>query len=203
MTFAKLSVVLFLVGCVAEDSHAGPRPAKPPAKDKKMDDDGPPPPPDTAPAEDTTRYVEWMKKKGKPVSQPYERVEMRVGDWGFFDHGPPPGHVGDRTGLDKAGHVVILQDSADWRAFLTAPGLDPKGANQRIAWLAGASAIDPSTTVKMNHKDKVKVPSLVVEGPKVTFQGFTFAGGANEPTRVTITATSSGAKIVMEPASKL
>jgi hypothetical protein len=37
--------------------------------------------------QDTARYETWLQAKGKEVTKPREETSLRIGDWGFFDHG--------------------------------------------------------------------------------------------------------------------
>lgn len=157
---------------------------KPPPKD--------PPPP----AEDTARYVAWMSQRGKPVKDtPREVVDLRVGDWGFFDHGGGPGQAFDRAGLDKASHAVQPQEQGHWHAFLTAPGLDAEGALRRVAWLFSAGDLGPDP-----KQPKLTAPTLkVAPDGSVKFQGWmVFPPNMGAPMRMTITATATGAKLVNE-----
>lgn len=194
-----------------------PAPAPVPAgadKDKPVSANPPPPtnppppgnPPPPAiqppPAQDTARYVAWMAQRGKPVKDtPREAVELRIGDWGFFDHGGGPGQALDRAALDKASHVIQAQEQGHWHAFLMTPGLDPAGALKRVAWLFSAGAL-----VTPNPKQpKVTEPTLekAADG-SVTLQGFIiYPPNMNAPMRITITATPTGAKLVNEAAKNL
>ena len=164
------------------------------------------PPPDTTPAEDTARYVGWMKKRGTPVAdKPREDVNLRVGDWGFFDHGGGPGQFADRAGLDHAGHVITGPEAGDWQSFLVTNGLDAETAMARFAWLLKGQAVDPTTPSKIGHKDKLTAPTLnrATDGT-ITLRGWiVFPPNLREPERITLTAQPSGAKLVREPAAKL
>jgi len=128
------------------------------------------------PAEDTARYVAWMKKSGKPIQDSaHEDVSLRIGNWGFFYHGDRP--VGswtplqDRVALDRSGHAVTEAETSDWYAFLSTGDLDATGALKRIAWLFNAGALDPAAQPKGNP-DKISAPSLVPKEGAVTFQGW-------------------------------
>ena len=117
-------------------------------------------------------------------------------------HLRPPGAFRNRAGVDKSGHAITTGDAnpGQWNTFLRTPGLDAAEANRRVAWLYQASAIDPKTTLKFAHKDKVTAPSLVIEHDGVTFTGWTWSGGNATPIKVTVKATSASAKITLEPA---
>jgi hypothetical protein len=214
---------MLAVGCKssgpAQVDHADRAPTKDPAKDTVRSEDAAPAPPDVAaadkdtpvnqapptpntpPPEDTTRYVAWMSQQGKPVKDtPSEAVNLRIGDWGFFDHGPGPGAALDRTGLDKASHAIQPQEQGHWHAFLTTPGLDAAGALKRVAWLFRALDVGPSPKTP-----KVTVPTLeVAKDGSVKLQGWiAFPPNMGAPMRMTITATPTGAKLVNESADKL
>ena len=162
----------------------------------------PPPPIQAPPAQDTARYVAWMAQRGKPVKDtPREAVELRIGDWGFFDHGGGPGQAFDRAGLDKASHAIQPQEQGHWHAFLTTPGLDAAGALKRVAWLFSAGAL-----VTPNPKQpKVTAPTLEkAPDGSMKLQGFViYPPNMNAPMRITITATPTGAKLVNESAKNL
>lgn len=169
---------------------------------------GPPLPrrPGQAPVKpDTDRYLAWLKAQGKELKgDVQEHVHLRVGEWGFFDHGPP-GAPQDRAGLDKAGHAVTAMESSDWHALLTTPGLDAAGAHRRIALLFRAAEIDPATAPQgVGHRDKLTAPTLDVDGGAATFQGWlVYPPNMSAPTRITITATPDKASIKHESASTL
>lgn len=156
----------------------------------------PPPPSSTRPAEDTARYVAWMSQRGTPVKDtPREVVELRIGDWGFFDHGGGPGQALDRAALDRAHHAIQPQEQGHWHAFFTTPGLDAAAAHERIAWLFSAGAVDPDP-----KQPAVTAPTLATAPDgSVTFQGWlVFPPNMGSPLRVTITATPAGAQLVNE-----
>ena len=159
------------------------------------------PPTIDKPAEDTARYVAWMAKRGTPVTdKPREDVNLRIGDWGFFDHGNGPGQFADRASLDRAGHVIVPAESGDWHAFFTTKGVDAAVALSRVAWLFKASGLDPSPKTP-----KVTAPTLTTgTDGTVTFQGWmVFPPAVGNPIRMTITATPSGAKLVQQSAKQL
>jgi hypothetical protein len=163
----------------------------------------PPPTPKPTPAEDTTRYVAWMEKQGKPITdKPHEDVSLRVGDWGFFYHGDRP--VGswtalmDRTALDRDGHAVTAAENCDWYTFLSTDGLDDAGALKRIAWLFNAEGLNP-TSPPGAKSDKITAPTLIVKDGSITFQGWWEAYSDPPYTRrITITTTSTGTKLVID-----
>jgi hypothetical protein len=159
------------------------------------------PPTIDKPAEDTARYVAWMAKRGTPVTdKPREDVNLRVGDWGFFDHGNGPGQFADRAGLDRADHVIVPAESGHWHAFFTTKGVDAAIALSRVAWLFKASGLDPSPKLP-----KVTAPTLTTgRDGTVTFQGWmVFPPAVGNPIRMTITATPSGAKLVQESTKQI
>jgi len=172
-----------------------------PPADKDHPVNKPPPSMPTPPAEDTARYVAWMNQRGKPVKDtPREDVDLRIGDWGFFDHGGGPGQFLDRAGLDKASHAIQPQEQGHWHTFLTAPGLDADGALQRVAWLFSAAGLAPNA-----GQPKVTAPTLqkAADG-SVKFQGWlAYPPNMSAPMRLTITATPTSAKLVNESAKNL
>ena len=152
------------------------------------------------PAQDTARYVAWMAQQGKPISDtPREAVELRIGNWGFFDHGAGPGQALDRAGIDQANHVVQPQEQGHWHAFLTTPGLDASGALRRVAWLFSALELraDPKMP-KVTAATLEKAPdgSLKLQG------WLAFPPNMSTPMRITITATPGGAKLSTESATQ-
>lgn len=163
----------------------------------------PPPTPKPTPVEDTARYVAWMEKQGKPITdKPHEDVSLRIGDWGFFYHGDRP--VGswtplqDRVGLDRSGHAVTETENGDWHTFLSTDGLDAAGALKRIAWLFNAGAIDPATQPR-GSAGKVTAPTLIAKDGSVTFQGWWEAYSDPPYTkRITITTTPTSTKLVID-----
>lgn len=185
---------------------APPAPSPPPAdpasaKDNPVTVNKPPPTAKAPPAQDTARYVAWMSQRGKPVKDtPREVVELRVGDWGFFDHGGGPGQAFDRAGLDKANHAIQPQEQGHWHAFLATPGLDAAGALKRVAWLFSALELGPSP-----KQPKVTAPTLeALPDGSVKLQGWVaYPPNMSAPMRVTITATPGGAKLVNESAKNL
>ena len=161
-----------------------------------------PPPLRKPPAEDTARYVAWMAKRGTPVgSHPddkaREAVQLRIGDWGFFDHGVRPGDVHDRAALDRAGHAVVASDKTDkgdWYALLSIKGLDPVIAFERAAWLFRAGTLEPSP-----NNPKVTPPTLTTASDgTITLQGWLLYPPAGRAMRLTVTATPKGVKLVNE-----
>lgn len=163
----------------------------------------PPPTPKPSPAEDTTRYVAWMEKQGKPIAdKPHEDVSLRIGDWGFFYHGDRP--VGswtplqDRVGLDRSGHAVTEAENCDWYAFLSTDGLDAADALKRIAWLFNASGIYPAAAPR-GKPEKITSPTLTANGGSISFSGW-WQAHSDPPysRRTTITASAAGAKLVMD-----
>lgn len=159
------------------------------------------PPPIDTPAEDTARYVAWMAKRGSAVKdKPREDTNLRVGDWGFFDHGNGPGEFADRAGLDRADHAIVAADSGHWHAFFTTKGVDAATALSRVAWLWKALGLEPSPKMP-----KVTAPTLTTgKDGTVTFQGWmAFPPAVGNPIRMTITATPSGAKLVQESGKQI
>jgi hypothetical protein len=163
------------------------------------------PPPTAKPtsAEDTTRYVAWMEKQGKPITdKPHEDVSLRIGDWGFFYHGDRP--VGgwtaleDRTGLDRNGHAVTEAENGDWYAFLSTDGLDAASALKRVAWLFNAGGLNPADEPKERAR-KITAPTLIPKDGSVTFQGW-WQAYSDPPysRRITITAATNHTKLVID-----
>ncbi len=188
----------------AAPSPPAPDPAPAPAtadKDPPVTVNKPPPTSTPPPAQDTARYVAWMAQRGKPVKDtPREVVALRIGDWGFFDHGGGPGQALDRAGLDRAGHAIQPQEQGHWHAFLTTPGLAAAGALKRVAWLFSAAEVAPGP-----KHPKVTAPTLATAPDgSVKLQGWiAFPPNMSAPMRLTITATPAGAKLVNESAKNL
>jgi hypothetical protein len=168
----------------------------------------PPPTPKPTPAEDTARYVAWMEKQGKPVNdKPHEVVSLRIGDWGFFYHGDRPvgswTPLADRTAVDRSGHAVTESENGDWFALLSTSGLDAASALRRVAWLFNADGLVPGE-LGPSSRTRISAPSLNTKDDVITFQGWCEAH--SDPPyamRITIVAATKGAKLVVEPASKL
>lgn len=143
-----------------------------------------PPPPSPTPAEDTERYVEWMKQRGTPIGdRPHEQVSLRIGDWGFFYHGDRPAGswqpMLDKVALDRSGHAVVPAEhgqswvaSGDWYALLSAGGLDAMGALKRVAWLFNAEALGPENAQKGAGRNRISAPTLSNDNGVITFQGW-------------------------------
>jgi hypothetical protein len=214
-----------LIGCAKDAASERPAPAptsapsaKPdpatpsPAKDAiPMDDKDKPitkkPPEPVKPApQDTTRYEDFMKARGTPITdKAYEDVAERIGDWGFFYHQSRPGGGRDRTGLDKAKHAIFANEKGDWRAFLTTPGIDGPGAFRRVAWLYSGSVMDPATAPKdIEGHAKLKAPTLTTASDgTITLQGFwVVPPRMSNPTRVTLTVPPSGEPTMKFEAAK-
>lgn len=157
-----------------------------------------PPPLASAPAQDTARYVEWMKAHHKPITDTAtEAVNLRIGPWGFFSHGAGPGQSLDRTGLDRSQHAIVRGEGA-WYEFLTTQGLDAQGAFDRVAWLYAAIPIAPGP-----RYPQAKPPTLTTKDGRVTLQGdIAFPPETSRVMRMTITADPHGAKIASEPLTK-
>jgi hypothetical protein len=170
----------------------------------------PPPTPKPTPAEDTTRYVEWLVQKGKTVEgKAREDVTLRVGDWGFFEQRSDPWRYRERAALDRAGHVVLPSEQGDWQALLGTSGLDSSGALKRVAWLFGACGIDPlGAEPAIKNRYKITSPTLTSTTDGVIFQGWVFLScytdppNTHNPSRITINATSSATHIVTDSPRK-
>src|SRR5262245_12867536 len=119
-----------------------------------------PPPTPVMEKQDTARYETWLQAKGKELTKPREETSLRIGDWGFFDHGSVPGQPLDRAGLDKANYAIEPMEKGDWYAFLTTKGLDAEGALRRVAWLFRAADLTPAYAAKMPGGEKVTAPTL-------------------------------------------
>jgi hypothetical protein len=161
-------------------------------------------PPEPRPPEkqDTARYETWLQAKGKEVTKPREATELRIGDWGFFDHGSAPGTALDRAGLDKANHAIEPMEKGDWYAFLTTKGLDAAEALRRVAWLFRASELTPARAAKMPGGEKVTEPTLTTgTDGTVMLQGWLVSPPRmSSPMRITVRATTTGASIQYESA---
>lgn len=166
----------------------------------------PPPPPrrgQMSATPDTERYVAWLKGQGKSVNGAAdEQTHLRLGDWGFFHHGPAGAPL-DRAALDKSGHAVTAADTSAWHALLSTAGLDAAAALPRVAFLFRAATIDPSNAAKFEHAKKITAPTLTASGGTVTFQGWVAYPPSMEPMRITITATAAKTTITHESAGTL
>jgi hypothetical protein len=168
-----------------------------------------PPTPEPTPAEDTARYVAWMEKQGKPLSdKPHEVVSLRIGDWGFFYHGDRP--VGswiplqDRTAVDRSGHAVTETENGDWFALLSTSGIDAAGALKRVAWLFNADGLVPTAGPQTARRDKRTAPALTTKDGAITFLGWCEAH--SDPPyemRITIVTDTKATRLLVVPASKL
>lgn len=220
---AALSVAPVMIGCTKAPSGDGAperpspvAPSEPPAEpassstaqqnQPKMNPPAPPAPAAPA-AADPKRYVDWMAAQGKPIKDTArEDIALRVGDWGFFDHGGGPGQFLDRAGVRKDGTALVNSDKGAWHAFLTTPGLDAAGALKRVAWLYSAGAlVPPGLPPKLGSAEKVKAPMLTVAGKDATLQGWMiFPPNMTSPMRVTIKATEGATPtITFEAAAKV
>ena len=161
-----------------------------------------PPPTPVVEKQDTARYETWLQAKGKEPTKPREETSLRIGDWGFFDHGSVPGRPLDRAGLDKANHAIEPMEKGDWYAFLTTKGLDAEGALRRYAWLFGSSELTPARAAKMPGGEKVTAPTLTTgTDGTVTLQGWLVSPpNMSSPSRITVRATTTGASIQYESA---
>jgi hypothetical protein len=217
MTLLRLCCIAIVVASCAKPGAADQaKPAKPGAPDSPASKDPPmtdpkapihkaPPTPNSPPPEDTARYVAWMEKRGTPIKdKPREDTYLRIGDWGFFDHGGGPGVFLDGAALDRAGHAIV-GETGDWHVLFTTSGLDAAEALKRVAWLLRAGPVDPTTRIKLNHQNKVTAPALTVaKDGTITFIGWmVFPPNMSNPMRVTISVAASGTKLVYEPANKL
>lgn len=152
---------------------------------------------------DTERYLDWLKGLGKAVQgTAEEQIQLRLGDWGFYNHGPAGAPL-DRAALDKSGHAVTAADTSAWHALLSTAGLDAAGALPRVAFLFRAAAIDPSNAAKFEHAKKITAPTLTATGGTVTFQGWVAYPPSMEPMRITITTTAAKTTITHESAGTL
>jgi hypothetical protein len=163
----------------------------------------PPPTPHPTLIEDPARYVSWMEKQGKPITdKPHEDVSLRIGDWGFFYHGDRP--VGswtplrDRVAIDCDGHALTEAENSDWYAFLSTRSLDAAGALKRIAWLFNAGGLDPATGPR-GTPNKITVPTLIAKDGSIRFQGW-WTAYSDPPysRRITIATTATTTKLVID-----
>jgi hypothetical protein len=185
-----LVALLVFAGCsrdsVADPAHKDPTPTK----DTHVPTLRP-----VTPA-DTTRYEAWLKKQNKATTETMrEDTNLRINDWGFFDHFAGAGSKpSDYAGIDGAGHAVTRDEKSDWWAFLTTKGLDAAGAQRRAAFLFGGEGQDPTPNVK-----EVKAPTLTVgkdSAKAVLF--FMIPGPGSKANRLTIASSPSGTKITVE-----
>lgn len=194
-----LLALALVAACVREGAadRSPPKDAKPaaPAKEPPMSDQPihqAPPPIAKPPAQDTGRYVAWLAKRGTPLKDTArEDVAMRLGDWGFFDHGGAPGEAIDRAAIDRAEHAVFASEKAAWFALLSTKNLSAADAHKRIAWLFRAIAFEPNPKVP-----KVAPPTLTTAPDgTITFQGWlAHPPQVGRPVRLTITATAKATK---------
>jgi hypothetical protein len=155
--------------------------------------------------EDTARYAAWLVQQRKEIKgKPREDVSLRVGGWGFFRQELSPGYSWDRAALDHVGHAVTNNEKGDWYQFLSADGLDAAVALQRIAWLFRSTSIEPASAPRMAHRDKITAPTLIAKDGTIIFEGWValwrgeFPPDMNDPRRITIKATATGAKLSIE-----
>lgn len=190
------SFVLLVLG-VSYQSHALL------VQDPRTSAQSPPPTPNPTPAEDTERYIEWMKKRGTPITdRPHEEVSLRIDDWGFFYHGDRPAGswtpLRDRVALDRNGHTLTEAENSNWYSFLSTKGLDAAGALKRIAWLFNAGSLNPTSELKGNA-GKITAPTLIAKDGAITFRGWCEA--YSDPPyskRITINTTPTGTKLVLD-----
>ena len=161
-----------------------------------------PPPTPVVEKQDTARYETWLHAKGKELTKPREETSLRIGDWGFFQHGSVPGQPLDRAGLDKANHAIEPMEKGDWYVFLTTKGLDAAGALHRFAWLFGSADLTPESAAKSPWGAKVTAPTLTTgTDGTVTLQGWLVSPPRmSSPYRITVRATTTGASIQYESA---
>ena len=189
MALMRLKILILLgicivVGCAQSKSQSDFSSSRGKATIQRPSTQEPPPTPKPTPAEDTERYVEWMKKRGTPIGdKPHENVSLRIGDWGFFYHGDRP--VGswqpllDKVALDRSGHAVVPTEhghswaaNGDWYALLSTDGLDAMGALKRVAWLFNAGALQPENAPNGAGRNRISAPTLLNDNGVITFQGW-------------------------------
>lgn len=191
-------------GSTQPTTHAPAVPPTPTAavSPTPMGNPPPPPPPPGMEPQDTARYETWLQGKGKKLTKAREETSLRIGDWGFFDHGSAPGQALDRAGLDKANHAIEPMEKGDWYAFLTTKGLDAAGALRRVAWLYRAAELTPASAAKMPGGGNVTAPALTTgTDGTVTLQGWlVYPPNMSSPMRITVRATKGGATIQNETA---
>ena len=159
---------------------------------------GPPPPPGAKKPQDVSRYQGYLGKRGiqAAAGDLHEEERMRVGTWRFYYRGAP-GMKNDAVALDDAGTVASVDDKSHWHALLSAPGIDAKGAHERLVWLFGKAApIDQ--TYKLRDEGaaaKVGAPTLKkADDGAITFAGWVvYPPNMQTPYLLRVTAPKSGA----------
>lgn len=203
-----LLCICLVVGCASYSSQGAKRVSDGSATLRPRTQE--PPTPTPTPAEDTERYVEWMKRRGTPINdKPHEQVSLRIGDWGFFYHGDRPAGswqpLLDKVALDRAGHAVVPKEygqawaaNGDWYALLSTDGLDAMGALKRVAWLFNAEALGPENAPKGAGRNRITAPTLSSDNGVITFQGW-WEAFSDPPynTHVKIVATKERADFVI------
>ena len=192
-----LCVGLVALGCDYECAHSANR-VQPPSVARPQE---PPPTPRPTPVEDAARYIAWLEKQGKPLSDmAHEDVSLRIGDWGFFYHGERP--VGSwqplqgRSALDHSGHAVTEAQDSDWFAFLSVADLDAASALKRVAWLFNADGLVPNTEPRVAKRDRFTAPTLTTKDGVITFQGWCEAH-SDPPYEMHITIGTSAESTVL------
>ncbi|MGA9996582.1 MAG: hypothetical protein WBP93_14290 [Pyrinomonadaceae bacterium] len=213
MALMRLKILILLgicivVGCAQSQSQSDFNSSRREATIQRPSTQEPPPTPSPTPAEDTERYVEWMKKRGTPINdKPHENVSLRIGDWGFFYHGDRP--VGswqpllDKVALDRSGHAVTEAENGDWYALLSINGLDAAGALKRVAWLFNSEGLDPASATGGAQQARITAPTLTTRNGVITFQGW-WEAYSDPPynRRITIVATKDRTKLVIDSGEK-
>ncbi len=157
--------------------------------------------------QDPQRYIDYLRRVGRPTDEAHEREDLRVGSWRFYCRGPfrngatldGPGTT-DQVALDDAGHVVAAGTPSNWFELLAIPELTPRQAHQRVSWLLGRPAL---VDTRYPFKDPklarlVGDPTLTKADQTVTFVGWVVYPPEMEfPFRVRIVA-SKGATATVE-----
>lgn len=172
----------------------GPAPSGPPGPAPS----GPPgPAPDSVQPQDVARYQEYLKKRGVQAAAGdlHEETRMRIGSWRFYYRGAP-GMKSDAVALDDAGAAVSAADKASWHALLSTPGLDGKGAHQRVVWLMGKVAPIDGTYKLRDEAAAAKVGAPTLKSGAdgtVTYTGWVlYPPNMQTPYQLEVTAPKSG-----------
>lgn len=145
------------------------------------------------------RYVEWMNTRGRQSrGAPSEEVKLRIGDWIFYESGNTSGRSVGRVGLNRSLSAIEPHAAADWYVFLTTRGVGAIKAMKRVAWLFCGEALEDSDPRRIDGPDSSSAAQLVADGHSATLGGWMiYPSHVNSPIHLTITATTSGATLVV------
>lgn len=187
----------------SKDNSGPPGPAPSSGPPGPAPSSGPPgPAPSSRPAQDVTRYRNYLKERDgqtADLSELHEEERLRIGTWRFYYQGTP-GRKGNAVALDDAGRAVSVSDQSPWYALLSTEGLDAKGAHKRLTWLMGTVApIDKTYKLRdATAAAKVEAPTLTKNADgSITFTGWVlYPPNMQTPYRLQMIAPRSGTATV-------